>query len=127
MKVTLTDSRLELRKRQLLRMEGARCTRIVCLAGELWITQDADQRDLVVPAGDAFTLDRDGIAVITALEASSVWLQEPAEAESLGAAMSRKLAQWMRAFDRPAIELPERFNVRECGARGMVRLVAQRR
>ena len=105
MKVTLADSRLDLRKRQLLRVEGARCTRVVCLAGELWITQDADQRDLVVPAGNAFTLDRDGIAVITALEASSVWLQEPAVAESLGAAMSRKLAQWMRAFDRPAIEL----------------------
>ena len=118
MNVTLADSRLDLRKRQLLRVEGARCTRIVCLAGELWITQDADQRDLVVPAGDAFTLDRDGIAVISALEASSVWLQEPSRAgspaSSLGAAIWRKLT--------------DRFKSRQAaGARRMVRLVAPQR
>ena len=56
MKVTLAVSRLELRKNQLLRMEGARDTTIVCVNGELWITQDEDQRDLVVPAGGSFTL-----------------------------------------------------------------------
>ena len=109
MKVTLAASRLELRKNQLLRVEGARDARIVCVDGELWITQHEDQRDLVVPAGGSFTLDRDGIAVISALQASSVWLQEPTRARSPasshGAALWRKLMDWMRTFDHPAIEL----------------------
>jgi hypothetical protein len=109
MKVILAGSRLELRKNQLLCMEGARDTRIVCVDGELWITQHEDQRDLVVPAGGCFTLDRDGIAVISALQASSVWLREPTRAKSPasspGAAFWRKVIDWMRTFDLPAIEL----------------------
>ena len=109
MKAALAGNRLELRKNQMLRMDDARDATIVCVKGELWITQDEDQRDLVVPAGGSFTLDRDGMAVISALEASSVWLQEPhcagSAARSPVAALWCKLMERMRVFDHPAIEL----------------------
>ena len=40
--------------------------------GELWITQDGDSRDFIVPAGGSLTLDRDGVTLAQALDAPTV-------------------------------------------------------
>jgi Protein of unknown function (DUF2917) len=47
--------------------DGAGCL-IECLSGVLWITQRADHRDITLAAGDAFRLDRTGLAIVYALE-----------------------------------------------------------
>ena len=50
--------------------------RIECLGGTLWITQDGDRRDIVLQAGDSFTFDRPGDALISALDDSRFLLME---------------------------------------------------
>src|SRR5262245_23510530 len=42
---------------------------IECLSGALWITQHGDHRDVILERGQSFRLDRDGLAVVYALEA----------------------------------------------------------
>ena len=41
--------------------------RVVCLDGQVWITQHHDSRDIVLEAGDCFELDRPGLALVYAL------------------------------------------------------------
>lgn len=35
--------------------------------GQIWITQEGDQRDLVIEAGQSWRIDRDGLTLIQAL------------------------------------------------------------
>jgi len=44
---------------------------IECLSGALWITQHGDYRDVILERGQAFRLDRNGLAVVYSLEAAS--------------------------------------------------------
>ena len=50
--------------------------RVECLSGSLWITQDGDQRDVVLAAGESFAFDRPGDALISALDDSRFLLLE---------------------------------------------------
>ena len=110
MKISLDDSRVELRPRQILRLDSAKSVRIVCQRGALWVTQNEDLRDVFLSAGASFTLDRDGVALVSALEASSVRLEEPVRLRSqlrnAAEAVWRGLAQRLRVpSHNPAIEL----------------------
>ncbi|MGI9025892.1 MAG: DUF2917 domain-containing protein [Burkholderiaceae bacterium] len=49
-------------------------TVVECLQGCVWITIDADRRDVVLAAGQTFTADRDDRALIQALASSRVRL-----------------------------------------------------
>ncbi len=49
---------------------------VTCVRGCLWITQDGDPKDVVIAAGDSYTLDRAGRMLVSALEDSSVMLAE---------------------------------------------------
>ena len=49
------------------RLSARRGDRVECLAGTLWVTQDGDPRDVVLGAGDGFTVDRDGRTLVSAL------------------------------------------------------------
>mgnify|MGYP001597689678 CR=1 FL=1 len=43
------------------------CT-VMCCAGTVWITQENDARDIFLTAGQCFTFDRPGLALIRAVE-----------------------------------------------------------
>lgn len=43
-------------------------TEVCAVAGTVWITQEGDQRDVILQPGDRFTLDRAGLALLVALE-----------------------------------------------------------
>ena len=45
---------------------------IVCVSGELWITQYNDTRDIVLKAGETFTMDRRGLTLVHALRPSTL-------------------------------------------------------
>jgi hypothetical protein len=80
MDIRIDDSCFDLRTHQIMRFDGATGTDIVCLRGELWLTQDGDPRDVVLAAGEHFTLDCEGVALVSALRPSSVCVEVPVEA-----------------------------------------------
>lgn len=43
--------------------DAAGCT-VMCCAGTVWITQENDARDIFLAAGQSFTFDRPGLALI---------------------------------------------------------------
>ena len=47
--------------------DAAGCT-VMCCAGTVWITQENDARDIFLTAGQRFTFDRPGLALIRAEE-----------------------------------------------------------
>lgn len=58
-----------------IRIQDGAGTQVCALEGTVWITQEGDQRDVVLGPGDRFTLDRAGLALLVALEeAASVRL-----------------------------------------------------
>ena len=49
-------------------------TTIQCVGGTVWLTQEGDPRDHVFPAGESFSVDAPGRAVLTAVGGPSVVL-----------------------------------------------------
>ena len=61
---------INLRKGAIHRLDDGRGQRIESLSGSLWITIDNDRRDILVNPGEGFDIDRDGVALISALDDS---------------------------------------------------------
>jgi hypothetical protein len=59
---------MQLEPRATLPLVDQEGLRIVCLEGQLWITQHHDQRDIVLQAGESFVLDKPGLAIVFALK-----------------------------------------------------------
>ena len=57
---------------EIVKLDGARGTSLRVTRGVLWITLENDLRDVVLAAGDAFTIDREGLTLIEAQGAASV-------------------------------------------------------
>jgi hypothetical protein len=51
---------------ELVTLDGARGTTLRVTRGRLWLTQEHDTRDIILEAGDVFTIDRTGRTVIEA-------------------------------------------------------------
>jgi len=68
-----------LNKGQLQRIEDGQGSRVLCISGCLWLTQEGSPRDVVLNAGDEFTLSRNGTTIVMALSASR-WLHTEAPA-----------------------------------------------
>ena len=84
--------------RRILNLHDRRGDRVECLDGSVWITQDGDPRDVVLDAGESFTLDRPGTALVYALADARVAVQRPAApASHLGADRVRRLHDLMPA------------------------------
>jgi hypothetical protein len=58
---------MQLQRRELLCLAGGRGLAVCCLAGELWVTQHGDRKDVVLAPGEQLALDRPGLAVVQAL------------------------------------------------------------
>ena len=86
METSLSHSLLQFGAGEVLRVEGARGRCVVVFHGHVWITQPGDLRDHIVATGESFTFDRPGLALVEALESTSlVILAEPAPVtESIG-------------------------------------------
>lgn len=55
----------------LFRIHNGQGRRVECLAGCLWLTQEHDPRDVILEAGEGFTIDRAGDTFLSALGDSS--------------------------------------------------------
>jgi hypothetical protein len=112
---------------RLLSIRGARGALLFVEQGEVWVTQERDLRDIVLPAGTWFRLDRGGTAVVEARRAARVTLTAAADAplpeiRALPRDASRRLAPggrrsfmravaawWLRLYRRPRHSVPRRF------------------
>lgn len=68
MNVDLIAATRHLHKGEILRLAHGRGRRIESLAGSLWITVDHDRRDIVVDAGEGYTVDAPGDVIVSALD-----------------------------------------------------------
>lgn len=77
MKLELNQDGLCLKPRQMLKVRRGSGHTIVCHKGSVWLTQPGDGRDIVLGAGESFALDRNGVALVQALEQSAISIAAP--------------------------------------------------
>jgi len=113
--------------RGLLSIRGGRGAVLFIEHGEVWVTQEGDQRDVVLSAGAWFRLDRDGTAIVQARRAAAVTLTAVADApvpeiRTLPHGKSRRpgrrrghpllrtlTALWLRMYRRAAPSISQRL------------------
>jgi hypothetical protein len=57
---------------EIVRLDGARGTTLRVTRGTLWLTQERDSRDIMLAAGDVFTIERGGMTLVEALGGATV-------------------------------------------------------
>jgi len=57
---------------ELVKLDGARGTTLRVTRGTVWVTLEDDTRDVVLKAGDVFTVDRGGLTLVEAQARSTV-------------------------------------------------------
>lgn len=92
MNIELNQSGLCLKTKQVAKVRGAKGRSIVCHSGSVWVTQVGDARDIVLSAGDSFTLDREGLALLLAFEPSAVSIA-PAKEQT----RAKRLTAWLKS------------------------------
>jgi hypothetical protein len=62
----------ELSPGEMIRLDGARGTTLRVTRGTLWLTLERDPRDVVLAAGDSFTIERGGLTLVEAQSNATV-------------------------------------------------------
>jgi hypothetical protein len=62
----------ELAAGELVKLDGARGTTLRVTRGTVWLTLEHDTRDVVLGAGDVFTIDRGGLTLVEAQSKTTV-------------------------------------------------------
>ena len=107
MKIEIFDQAVELAANRSIVLHDARQAEIVCLRGRIWITEDPLRNDILLDAGASHVLEVDGLAFVTGMTDSSVWLREP-----LHAPPTRRPAPWFAAATSAAVRLAARLRGR---------------
>lgn len=91
----------ELAPGELVRMDGAYGTTLRVTRGTLWITMERDIRDILLTAGDSFTIDRGGRTVVEAQGHATVCVLahhlEEVHKRGPRASTGQRLQQWLRS------------------------------
>jgi hypothetical protein len=90
----------DLTARELVKLERGRGTTLRVTRGKLWLTFEHDTRDVVLAAGDVFTIDSDGLTLVEAQSDTTVCVM----AKSLAAihlkhdsvAFTTRASRWLR-------------------------------
>ena len=78
MKLVINPTELSLVPKQQVKVRAAAGHTLVCHRGQVWLTQHHDTRDVILQAGEAFALDRDGLALVQAFEPSLISIMQTA-------------------------------------------------
>lgn len=92
----------ELEPGELVRLDDARGTTLRVTRGTLWITLERDVNDIVVTAGDAYTIDKDGLTVVEAQGRATVCVLahhlEDIHVRGRHMPSRPRVAEWLRAL-----------------------------
>jgi hypothetical protein len=69
---------IELEKRGTARMKDVAGTRIDCVRGRIWITEQGLKDDHVLEADESYIISRNGVTVVQALRQAVVGIRSPA-------------------------------------------------
>jgi len=109
MMMSFNEANLEVRRAQVLSLRDAAGVGLRCTRGSLWLTQEGGGQDIVLDPGECFTVERDGLTLVSALKDGSVLIASAPvrQAANIGAWMLR----WLRRMNlvtlrrHPAAEL----------------------
>ena len=92
MNIELNQHGLCLKRNQVVTVRGGIGHSIVCDSGTVWVTQEGDPRDIILHAGESFTIDRNGPALVQAFEAGAISITRSAvqSRASVPAPLSRR-------------------------------------
>jgi Protein of unknown function (DUF2917) len=71
MMIYFNEANLEVRREQVLSLRDAAGARLRCTRGSLWLTQEGGGQDIVLTPGECFTVEHDGLTLVSALEDGS--------------------------------------------------------
>ena len=70
---------IELDSGRLLPLRDSRGVRVQCLEGALWLTQEDDGNDVVLPPGDSYSVESDGNTLVQAVNRARIAVDTPIE------------------------------------------------
>jgi hypothetical protein len=88
---TCSNRTIELAAGQILAVDAGRGTRLCVRSGRAWLTQERDDRDVVLGAGRAVTLGADGVLVVQMLRAGTLVIDAEDRAVSLANSWLRRI------------------------------------
>ncbi|HSD40664.1 MAG TPA: DUF2917 domain-containing protein [Burkholderiales bacterium] len=68
---------MQLSRNDVVGIRDGRRALVFVESGTVWITQENDVRDVLVPAGGSFRLDRDGLALVQAHRSATITVTAP--------------------------------------------------
>lgn len=95
MDIALHGSTVTLERDRMIAVRDAAGSTVRCLRGSLWITERRGESDVILGAGESFTITRGGLTVITALDDATMRVCERARSTA-----PRLLAQLRAWFSR---------------------------
>jgi hypothetical protein len=88
---------------ELVKLDGARGTTLRVTRGTLWLTLEHDTRDVVLQAGDTFTIDRGGLTLVEAQGKTTVCVMarhtDEVHVPGRRATATERLNAWLDRFD----------------------------
>jgi hypothetical protein len=72
-----------LQEREVLRVLDGKGSQLRVLDGCIWVTQENDVTDHVIPAGCSFRIERPGVTLVSGLRPSTLEVRQPASTASL--------------------------------------------
>jgi hypothetical protein len=99
MHISLDATTLSLARDGLIAVRDAQGTRIRCLSGHLWITEDHAQGDTIVGADESYLVRHRGLTLIMAVSPATLQVLEPhvALVQRVRGWLSRWLPRGVRA------------------------------
>lgn len=80
MDMSVNRAAINLEGGALLQIRNSTGSRIECLAGGVWITQEKDTRDIILQPGETFLIDREGLTLVGAFDTATISIIEPEQA-----------------------------------------------
>ena len=91
----------ELAPHELVLLDGARGTTLRVTRGRVWLTHERDPRDIILDAGDVFTIERGGRTIVEALNDTTVCVLahhvEAVRSPAARRSLATRALEWLHA------------------------------